>query len=369
MDCNRYKPVLSAKPFSPRKLRFMLGGGAKLDAPIQLADGVDHRNDGTEGPVKDQGQVGVCTAFSLSTAIDNAIRRQNRAETTSAMHLWSHYGLPYMESAGDRNLNKPIATWDVWPYDQRAACEMDQSVDPYGKSDADCGPYEPAVVPGTAAGDAQVQARIRDADSKGRWKVTGYDQLDSNPEVLAQYISTGADVWCAMVIGKTWFYLNGDTVADWTPKPDEGGHVVVLAGFRHKDGKRQFLVHNSWGTDWGDKGYAWISEGALSQSIIEAYKVTVADSSAPPSPPPTTSPTPPPAAPSATPAPTSVAPPADDPNALTDDDCAENQLVDAITGQCAEMCSDDSRPSNGQCTGIVSSRKPTVPAPAPPGVQ
>jgi hypothetical protein len=31
---------------------------------------------------------------------------------------------------------------------------------------------------------------------------------------------------------------------------------------------------------------------------------------------------------------------------LTDDDCAEDELVDMVTGQCGKMCSDDSRPSN-----------------------
>ena len=66
------------------------GGAAKR--PAALPDAVDHRNDGTEGPVKDQGQVGACTAFSLSTAMDNAIRRQNGSDTTSTLHIWSHYG-------------------------------------------------------------------------------------------------------------------------------------------------------------------------------------------------------------------------------------------------------------------------------------
>ena len=106
----------------------------------------------------------------------------------------------------------------------------------------------------------------------------------------------------------------------------------MLAGVRHKNGQRQFLVHNSWGADWGDKGYAWVSEAMVSQFIKHAYKVVVTGTCAPP------------------PAPS-------DPNALTDDDCAENQLVDSVTGQCAEICPDDSRPANGQCD-TAGARKP-----------
>jgi hypothetical protein len=136
IDCTQYTAIRSARPFSDRKIRLMLNGGLKLDTAVQakLPDGVDHRNDGTEGPIKDQGQVGACTSFSLSSAMDNAVRRQNKSDTISSLHLWSHYGYPDLQTAGDSNLNKPIATWDTWPYDERIACELDRS------GDGDCGP-------------------------------------------------------------------------------------------------------------------------------------------------------------------------------------------------------------------------------------
>jgi len=35
----------------------------------------------------------------------------------------------------------------------------------------------------------------------------------------------------------------------------DGGHAVAIVGY----GKDGFLIKNSWGPDWGDKGYAWIS--------------------------------------------------------------------------------------------------------------
>lgn len=252
IDCNAYTAITTAKPFSPKKLRLMLSGQGKVDAPIQAGADVDHRNDGTEGPIKDQGQVGSCTSFSLSTAMDNAIRRQNKSETISSIHIWSHYGYPDMRTAGDDNLNKPIALWDVWPYDERIACEIDTS------GDGDCGPYSPSVTPGAAGKDAQVQAKIKDSDGKGHWKVTAYDEIEGNPDTIAAYLATGADVWMSMNIGSTWMTVSGDTIADWNASQVEGGHAIVLSGVRHKNGQRQFLVHNSWGPDWGDKGYAWI---------------------------------------------------------------------------------------------------------------
>jgi hypothetical protein len=338
LDCNLHAPIKSAKAFTPDKLNLLLQGLLKLDNPLSalpaptpgspstasppggatLPDTVDHRTDGTEGPVKDQGQVGACTAFSLSTAMDNAIRRQNTSFTTSTMHIWSHYSNPILQTAGDSNINKPIAPWDTWVYDERTACELDQS------GDKDCGPYTPPVVQGSGSTDATIQAKIKDADSKGEWEVTQYDKLQSDPDTIAAILASGADVWTSMDIGTTWLHPVGDNLIDWTTLNIDGGHAFVLAGYRHVNGVRQFLVHNSWGTSWGDHGFAYVSEAMVRQFCKNAYKVTVTNKNQPTAAPGTA-------------------------DALTDDDCGEDQLVDSVTGKCTKMCPDDSRPAGGKC--------------------
>jgi hypothetical protein len=342
IDCPQHTPLKSAKAYSPRKIHLLLAGLLKLDTPVQsqLPDSVDHRLDGTEGPVKDQGQVGSCTAMSLSSAMDNAIRRQNKPDVTSALHLWSHYGYPDIQTAGDDNLNKSIVAWDAWPYDERIACEIDRLPPDPQTGAPDCGPYLPPVPAGGATADPQLQAKLKSSDSTGRWRLSEFDEVPNDPNVIAAVLATGADVWVSIHVGSTWMSLSGDTVADWTPDQVEGSHATLLAGYRHKNGKRQFLVHNSWGTDWGDAGYAWISENALRQFYRTGYKVVVIDSSTSP-------------------------PPPTDPNALTDDDCGEGELVDSVTGRCAPMCPDDSRPANGQCNGGAAA-KPPASSPAKP---
>jgi hypothetical protein len=335
LDCNPHAAMTKSKPFSGRKLKLLVAGALKLDSAVgkagttkvsalALPDAVDHRQDGTEGPIKDQGQVGACTAFSLSSAMDNAIRRQNKPDTISSLHLWSHYGFPEMQRAGDSNLNKPTAPWETWPYDERVACELD-----VGAGD-DCGPYTPEVAPGSAPSDAALQSKIRDEDARGRWRVTEYDEIPSNGDSISALLATGADVWLSMNVGSTWMTLKGDTIQDWTDAQLEGGHAIIFSGYRHKGGQRQFLVHNSWGKDWGDGGFAYISEAMLTQFVKHAYGIVVSDGTQPP--------------------------PASDPNGLTDDDCGQDELVDSVTGQCAPMCPDDSRPANGQC-GATGARR------------
>ncbi len=329
LDCNVHTPVTSARPasFEARRIQLAKRGQLRLDRAMAAApaDAVDHRQDGTEGPVKDQGQVGSCTSFSLSSVMDNGIRRQNKQNTTSSLHLWSHYGYPAMSRVAAAALNLGVADWDVWKYDQRQACELDQTGE-----QGDCGPYSPPVQQGIGTGDPKIAAAMKAADAAGQWKVTEFDAIPTDPDSIATVLATGADVWFSMDIGNSWMNPNGDTIANWDDGSIDGGHAVVFSGYRHKNGQRQFLVHNSWGPEWADNGYAYISEAMVSAYIKTAYRVVVASTA----PPPPTPPTP---------------PPAGDPNALTDDDCASNQLVDSVTGQCADICPDDSRPANGKC--------------------
>lgn len=371
IDCNKYSLPRRVVAANPRKNNLMMEGKLLLYTSIKgaLPSAVDHRNDGTEGPIKDQGQVGSCTAFSLSSAMDNGIRRQNRQDTTSSLHVWSHYGTPDMGAAGDGNVGKDIATWPQWPYDERLACELDTT--------GDCGPYSPPT--GDPNSDSALQSKIKAADAEGNWIIREYDQIGSDPNSIATMLASGADVWFAMQIGDSWMSPNPDhTISDWTDDSIDGGHAVLFAGYRLVNGKRQFLVHNSWGTSWGDNGFAWISEAMVTAYLEGAYKVVVEARSgpnpAPPAPPgpphlviviPTAPPQPsPPPAPTPTqpnpptpPQPPTPPPPQPNPSQLTDDDCGANELVDSVTGQCAQMCPDDSRPANGQCPSTGGKRR------------
>jgi hypothetical protein len=325
LDCNLHQPLSNAQPVNLLAHKIVLAqhGVLKLTAPVSgaLPDAVDHRNDGTEGPIKDQGQVGSCTSFSLSSAMDNGIRRQNGGDTTSSLHIWSHYGIPSMQSAATATLNRAIADWAVWPYDERIACELDMDGQPN-----DCGPYSPPVTQGAGPTDPVTEAAQHKADAAGLWKITEFDASPMDPTSIATLLAGGSDVWFSMDIGDSWMNPIGDTIADWNANSIDGGHAVLFSGYRHVNGQRQFLVHNSWGSDWGNNGYAYISEAMVTGFIKSAYKVVVANPNAPPVPP-------------------------SNPNALTDDDCPANQLVDSVTGLCANMCPDDSRPANGVCDG------------------
>jgi hypothetical protein len=394
LDCRKYAKITGAKIAHPlAKIQLFKNGQLRIDPPspktfgvalaasgtgVQAASpdlpgSVDHRTAGTEGPVKDQGVVGSCSASSLSTMMDNAIRRLNNNDAISSLHLWSHYGVPEMSMAASSNLNKPIAVWADLPYDAKVACQMESA------SFDDCSDlFDPPVQAGSAASNPTIQAQIHNADKRGRYKITEVDELTPiDPEVLAGDLAIGKDIWLGISVGvDAWTgpaVQKTGVISDYTE--EDGGHAVVLAGYRDAGGTRQFLIHNSWGASWGQGGYAWISENMIRQHAELAYTITVVDLQAPPPPP-----TPKPSASGAcasgyteTPgipvcqrictadancgpggvcvnvSETSSQQVCVAVNPLTDDDCGDNDMVDAVTGLCAPTCGNGGRPAAGQC--------------------
>jgi hypothetical protein len=51
----------------------------------------------------------------------------------------------------------------------------------------------------------------------------------------------------------------------------QGGHAVALVGYD----QNQFIVRNSWGEGWGDKGFAYASNNYAAAAFTEAYGVHV----------------------------------------------------------------------------------------------
>ncbi|HEY8076556.1 MAG TPA: C1 family peptidase [Labilithrix sp.] len=301
-------------------------GGVPLPPDLVRGDAapaaVDHRVDNTEGPVKDQGPVGSCTAFSLSTTIDNqAIRLgkmqpNNGQQATSPNHVWAGYGIPQMSNAADSNLNRAIAPLSLWPQNNREACELADA-----RFEEDCG-FETHVAPGSWRTDPTLVQHKQASDSGGQYKVVQFEQLKTlpfDPAELTSTLASGNSVWIAMKIDALAFSaksMKGGVIPDWsTPN---GGHAMEMAGYRDTPQGRQYLVHNSWGVSWGEGGYGWISENMIQKFMHLAYKVKL--DGAPP------------------------------PQNTTDDDCSPDDIMDILSGQCTLICPDGSRP-NGGCKG------------------
>ncbi|MGE4341008.1 MAG: C1 family peptidase [Pigmentiphaga sp.] len=57
--------------------------------------------------------------------------------------------------------------------------------------------------------------------------------------------------------------------SDEQPEPAQR-HAVIAAGHGAIDGQRAILVRNSWGPEWGDAGYGWLTERFLGPRLYAA---------------------------------------------------------------------------------------------------
>lgn len=290
MDCMTptYAVIPNASRYVVDRRAFAAGPGYVGAEPTPAS--VDHRADGTEGPIRNQGPVGACTGFSLAAAIDHAIATTRGAPgAVNVMEVWGHYHTPGMPYAIDGNKGKVFGLESAWPYDKKQACEW------FTTDECDCGSQ--LHVSCNQPVDA---AHIAKVESTGNATLSNVTQLPNGDlDAIKAALVKGQDVWFAMHFKFVSISGPNAIVPDADYRPSGSGHAMLIAGYKTQSNGTYFLLHNSWGTSWGDKGYAWIHEKTMRTNFEYAYVVDVSTPSAPtpsqPTPPPQPSPSPSPA--------------------------------------------------------------------------
>ena len=68
------------------------------------------------------------------------------------------------------------------------------------------------------------------------------------------------------VVGDRAAAANGE-LERYRPDTSRGGHAVCLVGYTGT----HFIVRNSWGTRWGDGGFAYAPDAYAASAFDEAY--------------------------------------------------------------------------------------------------
>jgi C1A family cysteine protease len=168
---------------------------------------VDFRS--LDTPIRDQGQEGLCTAFAVNAALE-----QGTKLNLSERHLWSLYR-KYDMTAALVAAKRGVTTEAIWPYYSSA-------------------PVQPI----------RIAAAVR-----------SYRTLRNMTELL------GALKRQAPVV------LAADVTAKWQEPPNGyiklggsviGGHAIKISGVFKGTYHNYFFIKNSWGTDYGDRGWAYL---------------------------------------------------------------------------------------------------------------
>ena len=104
-------------------------------------------------------------------------------------------------------------------------------------------------------------------------KIASYFNLGTTLANWRSWLATKGPILTRLGVDQTWDQAtttNGK-LDTYLPNTVRGGHAVALVGYTAD----RLIVRNSWGTGWGDKGFAYASFAYAQAAFTEAYGVTV----------------------------------------------------------------------------------------------
>jgi hypothetical protein len=198
------------------------------------------------GPARDQGARPTCLAFAASDA--HAALRADWAPLSCEFafyHAQRRAGLP---PTGGAHLSSMLIAL-------RQDGQPEEAGWPYLAS-------LPAII-ATWAPPASIGAVF---GRNGQNEVPGLDRI-------IPWIDQDRPVIILTMLSPSFYSPSLDAVVDLAqgeqPEPARR-HAIVACGHGTVDGQRALLVRNSWGTRWGQDGYAWLTEAFLSPRLYGA---------------------------------------------------------------------------------------------------
>lgn len=232
-----------------------------FSAPQAVLDDLPNKVDLRSGcpPVYDQGELGSCTANAINAAFQYMQRKQKQKDFIPS-RLFVYYNERVMEGTVDidggamiRDGIKSVAQVGVCPEDMW----------PYDITEFRTKPSRPCYTE-ALKNQAIIYRRV----------------ISTSLHQIQGAIASGTPVVFGFSVYES---FQGQDVAKTgvVPLPPRGekllgGHAVLAVGY--DDDSQRFLVRNSWGEKWGDKGYCtmpygYLTDAQLAQDFWAIYAV------------------------------------------------------------------------------------------------
>lgn len=236
-----------------------------------------------DSPIINQGLLNSCSACALSIAAElyfineNALFTQTNVVDESSLNvspMFIYYNERVLENKVD--LNQPVFIRDgikalnkhgvcaepLWPYPEMAYPKSIAAVVKTGTLQD----IQSEVAKVLKENENEIHAAITEKPSikainqASRHKVIRYCRLSTDNDLteLKLSLSKGIPFIFGMMVPKSFFLITNNGVMSMPNKDDIrlGGHAMLAVGF--DDEKEMFIVRNSYGETFGDKGYCYI---------------------------------------------------------------------------------------------------------------
>lgn len=188
-------------------------------------------------PIRNQGSRPWCTAFATIGAIENLAKKSfDVSLDLSEIHHFQSYGV--YQTSPSLNAARTIGLIDeeLWPY--------------YGQ-------------------------RKTGSDSRIRARLTGSKKIQLTLSDVVQAIRGGLPVVINLMVNGS--FMNPKTGGIVVPGGfHSGGHAIALTGVvvdARVDGGGYFIIKNSWGSSWGNKGYGYLPFSYCKYSSCYAWTI------------------------------------------------------------------------------------------------
>ncbi|QDZ25120.1 papain cysteine protease [Chloropicon primus] len=252
----------------PRQGYLPVKGDLK-DAPASW----DWRDHGAVTPVKNQGTVGTCWAFSAVGNIEGQYALvDGNLESLSVEQVTDCDGGSFPNNrTGDCQV---FGGWPFLAYEyviRVGGLELDSDY-PYCMLNETCWPCAPPGWNSTICGPPQPYCKKEDSchfdPSLAAAKISSWVSLSSNEEELKAQLHQHGPVSIAIDATSLYIYWGGIVEGHLcSSDPADVDHAVLLVGYgtaktRWGHEEDYWLVKNSWGSDWGENGYFRMRRGS-----------------------------------------------------------------------------------------------------------